>query len=346
MHPAPTLLKVTTFLLSAFLCIACSVAKALPPSCTAPIVGDPTPLWFSGTNCIGSVTASGRVETQWLTNVTVTIGGEVVRDINFPTPLEFPQPSYEERIVFDSTHFAEATDIIVRIEATNNLGETNYAQYQARAYNRAYVLGNNEVSTAQLQVDDVFAYSTLMNHFSLDTLWHSKAHIQSAIPTYTVFYIYTHGIQNGFHDCFGEVGEPEQMLYGLPDVDISNPVASKTPNQPDYHFVFIDACSTLGDEYSSDFGVAQAFELYSLNECILGWRSLCSVNQHNVDWNTRLWSELSTTHSVYDAYVIAQAGGAKLGSGPGGLAVGEIQGDASTKMHGVYGGALGTWFLQ
>ena len=65
-------------------------------------------------------------------------------------------------------------------------------------------------------------------------------------------------------------------------------------------------------------------------------------------WNQRFWSQLFTTHTVYDAWVNAQADGRKQSANTPednyGQALGVIYGDAAAKVHGVYQGGLGQWF--
>lgn len=72
----------------------------------------------------------------------INVGSEenIVRDASFPPP---GARNVWLSVVFDSTHFADGSTIVAKMEAWDNLGNYMADDGTAPAYNKAFVFGNN-----------------------------------------------------------------------------------------------------------------------------------------------------------------------------------------------------------
>src|SRR5262245_51150863 len=86
------------------------------------IVGDPPmgtmPFWLSGTACSAYGQAIAGTE-NGIVHAHLSINDEVVRDVDYPPP---GARNVWLSVAFDSSHFADGTTLVVKMEAWDNLG--------------------------------------------------------------------------------------------------------------------------------------------------------------------------------------------------------------------------------
>src|SRR5437016_3942927 len=171
--------------------ICVSVRADNTVDCHVPVVDGYWPPYFSGTNCTFDWSAdTGQNKYHWIKQVVIKIGGETAKVIQYPDPEELPSGYVVNgTIVFDSTEFADDTLLLVTLDATDNLGNVGHGLNMSPVYNKALVLGNQNLpfGYGTAEVNDVSLYTQAMHHTTLSSDARTKANIQSIIPVYTVF---------------------------------------------------------------------------------------------------------------------------------------------------------------
>ncbi|MES4792337.1 MAG: hypothetical protein C4321_04540 [Chloroflexota bacterium] len=135
--------------------------------------------------------------TVGLRSFQITINGTTVKSGTFSSP--YP-PGIQATVYWDSTHFASGTSVTVQAQGTDSSGSQS-AQFSVTTYNKAYVLGNSTLSYGSTADGYIAARTGEMNHATTSSTADRKTTILSGLPTYTVFYIYTHGAIGLFGDC-------------------------------------------------------------------------------------------------------------------------------------------------
>jgi hypothetical protein len=245
-------------------------------------------------------------------------------------------------IVWDSTHFADGMQVVVKVEATDDLGCYDTMSYIVTAYNKAYALGNS-VSTFQgpEAARRIAIRAGEMNHTVRQSINDDEIAILINIPTYTAFFIWTHGNAGIFGDCVATV--MFDPAHYLDTNEVGQAVASKTANQPPYNFVHIHACCNASDDtIANAFGIGGA----AIDRAFLGYSTLVQDNLHNVNWVNQVWASLrdgkTVNAAVQEATTIYGAPDANAAGDRAAAPV--ILGDSSMKLHSVYGGTPGQWY--
>lgn len=313
---------------------------------------DPTkPRFFSGTNCSATCTAvamSNYVKQAQLM-ITDTSGTDVVvqqyLDASIaPNPLPANTISGTNKAsaylndTFDSTHFSDGSSVTIKIKVTDSSGSTYDSKISGPVYNKAYVLANPYLTTPFAQVASTASQSMnhTVNNNNKGSITDTKPTILGQIPTYTAFYIDTHGGTGDFLDC----------TYVYPDLDLNNvhrvfaadvatAVANKPISQPPYNLAFVDGCLAGGDN-----SLANAFcpPRPGSDQVYLSWPTEVSGDSHNADWSAAFWTGLSTGLTVTAArdYADRTVGKPDINEGDG-AAQFQMIGDTAAKLHGVYG---------
>jgi hypothetical protein len=188
------------FALPAHAQVGCAVVGNYPSG--------PVPALYSGTSCIVVVHA-GTVSGRWLTNMKLYIGGTLVRSSNYPSP--GGPPAARMSVQFDSTHFPDGSPIHIKVQAWNNANEMGEAEVHVPAYNKGYDLINQTLTEIGETGAIVGLEMATANHTVLAANNHTKTTILTNLPTYTVFFVYTHGSPGRFGDCFA-TNDPANYL--------------------------------------------------------------------------------------------------------------------------------------
>ena len=338
------------------------------------------PRFFSGTNCSVSGTAlaystppsggsypSGGI---YVKQATLSLGGTVVKSyydgsVVGPYPLGAiigtNQASVPLSVIFDSTHFADNSAIVAQLIVTDSGGFTYTVPFQANAFNRAYVLGNDtqdvgSLSQGRIRAQNAAAQFNICNqprsgYPTVPYMKDNRATILSDLPLTTDFYIYTHGaaVPSIFGDCWAFPDNPNNAIaatdasFGPTTVTMA--IANKTVSQPPYNFVDIDGCDTAANGV-----MAQAFGIISssVDLSYLSYQTEAADSQHNTDWTKQVLTNLSSGDTIIDAMAQADS---LLGKpqyqddqAHMQIAVPHVWGDNATKLHGVYGVAGTQWF--
>lgn len=331
------------------------------------------PRFFSGTACTASATAVPS--SGYLSHAQLCIGengGDTVVkeywDINTPgysnsvstgasvtTGSQLGSASLGA--MFDSTHFMDGAQIILKLKVWDSNGGYYDGTIQGKAYNKSYVLTNHSfqffLTYASLRDTLSGSLSSINYDSSLASSWHRTSIIKTNIPTTTAFYIDTHSNVDGFVDCYGDGGNTSESVefYEIPAL-----LAQKTPYQPPYNFAFIDGCHSAGHPGNPSTDGAAGFGITGTNPDIdrafLGWQNFMSTVQDNDSWTKRMWQNMAKGYTLYTSCIMSSAQDPPIGCkadtgidyirlvpiGP------TIIGDPVMKLHGVYGGdgAIGT----
>lgn len=255
----------------------------------------------------------------------------------------------QQKICFDSTHLlSDGTTGTLRIKVAPS-GSTEYYSIpisDITIYNKAYVLGNDlSTSVGADAASLVGVYARDMKHNSNCTISDYKSFILSNIPTYTVFYMYSHGSWNlaeypnetVLWDCYGGPGDWNITDHAIPSSLIATAVGNKSSSQPAYNFVHIDSCYSAGYDGVQHTDMASAFGITSssTNRAFLGFIGTSLDTLDNYNWVAEVWSSLQAGQTINQAvndantligsnYVVEKVGQAS------------IIGDPSTTLHKVY----------
>lgn len=252
-------------------------------------------------------------------------------------------------VYFDSTHMradASSGDLKVRLVPSSGTTYFTNAISGITLYNKAYVLGAGTCTTyGDTTADAVSSQCASMNHSVYPASGaNSSDHrdtILSNLPTYTVFYIYTHGAYDespysgmtSFRDCDSAIGD-DPATECLSSGDIATAIAGKS-GVPEYNIVHIDACDSAGDGTDSHndmaiaFGILNADGSSKTDRAYIGFNGACSDNQAHANWSGAIWQRLQAGDRISAAVTYANNN-----YNPGGTAA--IYGDANTTLHKVY----------
>lgn len=183
----------------------------------------------SGTNSKATgmfVAANGA----FVTYMKLWVSGTLVKTYAYGTDDWLRESSRILGVTFASTHFADGTAVQVRVWGRDNAGNVREDTETTSVYNKAYVLGNWPMSWEENAVAEVSGRCGAMNHSVTQSMAHDKPTILDNLPTYTVFYAYTHGDIGVFVDCVGgENAGPEHRIFAEEVLSGDN---VKSPQQP------------------------------------------------------------------------------------------------------------------
>jgi len=363
---------------------AVSLSVILPPPLQAHSTvdsanWDPTrPRFFSGTNCSVSGTATAYSAPPgnnsypaggtYVKQARLSIGGMMVKEYDDTNSLPSGrdpnviylsgtnQASISIPVIFDSTHFADNSPISIQMTVTDSGGLTYMVPINAKAYNKAYVLGNDKkdvgsLDQGRLAAQDAAGQFNVMNHVGVPYMADQKPDILKEIPFSTVFYIYTHANNTAIGDCWATPSAPDNhILFAYSDptgvYSVATSVGTKTVTQPAYNLIFIEACSAAqyGD-FARAFGIVPS----SIDQAYFGFTTLEQDSPNNENWSKQVLTDMASGYTIKGAINEATQ---SLGppqyfdnSGAIQTAVPYVWGDDTMKLHGVYGGLGSNWFL-
>jgi len=345
--------------------------------------GDPWnpahPRFFSGTNC--SATGTALAVSGYVSEAHLDVGGTDVKDYydkNFVGPVQSGstigtnQTSASLTVYFDSTHFADASNIPIQMLVTDTIGNKYDANAKANAYNKGYVgyeittntFGQYGQPTAS-NVDKFLAASNTKNNDS--TTSDTRDAVLAAVTANTDFFTYSYGLHypdannHIYFEPPAGVGNSNGVLYGNqsfdpsstaqnPRNDIAEAVAAKGVNPPPYNFVYLDICNGGYDsEFANGFGLSESG---TTDRAFFGWNGWVDDSGFNQNWTTYLYSFLQGGETLNKAIMDADMS-------PNGRPVDNnmndasyhskcpylLGGDGAMTLHGtVYQGVTGSWF--
>ena len=284
---------------------AVSLTVSAPPF-PASVTGDSTvdtagwdsthPRFFSGTDC--GVKANGVAAKGHIIHMQVDIGGMLVAEYDdtavapltsnqgtAPNKVQYQtgtsQTSYTLTTMFDSTHFANNSQVPVQVEVIDGTGSPYYANIHGPAINNAFlmynnngvpygqngsVFDNNGVQEAQKAAQDVSAalsptHITASALDSTDNVNGIEGKLSNPASQYTVFFAADHGdiSINGNKYVLGDcLAVPNNSADWLTDSNISTAVnqSAASPTQPPYNFVYLHTCNSGNTSvFANDFGI-------------------------------------------------------------------------------------------
>ena len=297
---------------------------------------------ISGTNChMGGYVASPYSN---LTSVTVTIGGEQITPSSFIPGI---YGGYTYNITFASTHFANGTNLTIKVTATNALGETNSitASSPPTVYNVATIYGRNEweIPSTASSAGTAPAKNNLlyMKHDVSRTVtfkgWAAQDILADIVPC-TAFYVNTHGNYIPtilFISDLDEITGSEESIYPA-DVGSQRSVAYNQ-GLPPVNIAFIDACWTGKDNAFADAFLYPFTDYQATDQAEIGWAIETAVGKTNVD-STAFWNALAsglTAKQARDKTVFVYLGKALA---PGETQILNCYGDFNATLQGAYTG--------
>ena len=334
------------------------------------------PRFFSGTNC--SATGVAVAISGYVSHAQLLVGGTAVKDYYDTNSAGHPvagpnvslgtsQTSASLSVSFDSTHFADASPIDIKLVVTDTGGNTYDGKISGNAYNKGYV-GYEPTRTTSgkdtaSNVDQVFAQSNIKNNDS--TTSDTRDAVLAAVTANTDFFTYSYGqhypdtSNHLFFEPPAGVGNSNGVLYGSqsfdptstaqnPRNDIAEAVAAKGVNPPPYNFVYLDICNGGYDtEFSNGFGITAS----STDRAFLGWNGWVDDSGYNQNWTTYFYGYLHSGETLNQAIMDADMATPRPVDNNQNDASYHlkcsylISGDGAMTLHGtVYQGVVGSWF--
>jgi hypothetical protein len=232
-------------------------------------------------------------------------------------------------VKFDTTHaLNDGSNGELRIQMYWTDGTTSNTIYSTlignyALYNKAYVLYDPALSYGYDCASAATTACIDMRHSTRLSNTDDWQAISDRIPTYTVFYFYGHGGYDSntqetyFKDC------PDTADIGSNLV--STEVGLKSSSQPQYNFVFIDACeSATHSDLADAFGVTTADD-----RAFLGWDGETHDWFANKNWTLDIWSRLYAGDTIAEAFTYANDHNYEWGTA-------KYDGDDDTTLHEVY----------
>ena len=260
-------------------------------------------------------------------------------------------------MLFDSSYFSDGTTLPIEAVITDSAGNEYNGQITGPIYNKAYVLGNQNMDTDFGQVSsdgllaeaDMYAQALASYQDPTGSTVDDKDTMLGNLPTYTDFYIYTHGNSDPdtgliwILDCVGFQNSPDAFwLFSqddpTEDQSVQAAVAAKSQQQPAYNLVHPDCCDTADYETMADaFGIGDG----SVDRAYLGWIGFVDNNFDTmVNWSNVVWQDLENGQTLSFA-----TGDATSWYPPTGDAQYAIIGDKNMTLHATaYGAPLQQWY--
>ncbi len=388
---------------------AVSLSVILPPPLQAHSTVDTAnwdelkPRFFSGTNCkvTGTATAYSAPPGNasypnggsYVQQASLSIGGKVVKQyydssmygpFTADTILGTNQASVPLSVFFDSTHFADGSNIPAQMTVTDSGGLTYTVNLSGPACNNLVAVANQTSSAvdpatgenvainaangqAKGQKGDpnfqpypgVMTQSSPNNIGAIGIFYHHKSALINDIAAsgYTVFFAATHADPGYLGDCYSVSGTDAQgnpnPAYDpgayLNDTDIQGAITTRTTAlSAPYLFVFLHGCDSGGStSLPSDFGIATISS--SDDRAYVGYGAAIIVNQENTNFAVKTWYYLMQGLTVDKATGQASFDfpiQAYSSTGNGGTTGPAVYGDSNMTLHGkVYNWTSGpVWY--
>jgi hypothetical protein len=326
--------------------------------------------YFSGTGCEAKAIAVPL--TGYLSHVQLCINDTVVQEYwdsaapGKPSPLPTDGSiitgtnltSATVKALFDSTHFADSSAITIKLKVTDSNNGYYEATVAGPAYNKAVALVNNNTDfNLDENPNEIATFLTNQNNYTATpSTSMQKMDILTTLPSLTALYIDSHGNLGKVGDC-DAAPLSSDYFYLFPgnattdNDDVNQPtinkkVRDKTLAQPPFNFVFLNACLTSGDSQ-----LANAFLGYTgskTDRAELGFTISIWGDSNLTNYTKALWASLLSGRTVRDAIIDVDCTSTPVnGVAPDGkihldnenpVAVPKCYGDASMRLHYVYGG--------
>ena len=295
--------------------------------------------------------------TGYVSEMQLYLGGNLVKEYqDTPDNPQNPhQTSATLSVVFDSSYFSDGTALPIEAVITDSAGNEYNGQITGPIYNKAYVLGNQNMDTDFGQVSsdgllaeaDMYAQALASYQDPTGSTVDDKDTMLGNLPTYTDFYIYTHGYSDPdtglfwILDCIGFDDSPDAFwLFSqddpTEDQSVQDAVAAKSQQQPAYNLVHPDCCRSAENETMANaFGIGDG----SVDRAYLGWTMHPPDSFVWVNWSNVVWQDLFNGWTLQDAVAHAIT---VVGVGEGEYV---IIGDKNMTLHATaYGAALQQWY--
>ena len=324
---------------------------------------NPMPTWFSGTNCEVSGIAGMPNQTyfNFINRVQLLINGTAVWDNVYFIPLVTP---IQPLVYFDSTHFNDASQVTVTINAWTNAGATATTSKVATTYNKEYILGNTipvlgGLGNVLVKGQDAIFVCDISHHTRLnpgDELKLLRPRIITDLPPGTAYFIWSHGTSTTYGDARTNDAAGQWVGNGDVSGSLGDPVSGKTAKHyPSYNFVAMMACDCgANDALAVGFGVATHIGPPTPDRAFVGWEveipefTNAMGDVSLIVWTTALYQYLNNGEKVRNAVNrvedTMQGGPGQIKDLTGQLIHAKVYGDNDTKVHGVYGGNLLAWY--
>lgn len=264
--------------------------------------------------------------------------------------------NWSGRIYFDTTGLANSTsgDLRLSLLPTGHPAFKSNAIPNRRTYNKTYALYNHDMDPPQVVGGYTEALaarnaSSAMNHSSTPPdihTQHQKDTIIEFLPSYTMFFIYSHGAwrytppyenQTNFADCIND---------GMVEADrvASSLIPEKSAIQPYYNFVFISACESAGisaeshDDMAKAFGIIDVAGIKQYDRAYMGWKGF--GYPEDCWWVDQFFQSLANGNTVEEAANDANQYGDDQIPRLERLGYYLILGDMNAILHKVYSGQI------
>jgi hypothetical protein len=269
------------------------------------------------------------------------------------------QPSPTLKALFDSTHFADVSPITIKLKVTDSNSGYYEATVAGPAYNKALLLESNVLDVdymGGIANELASPLRSTANYTAIASNSYQKMDILNALPANTAFFIFSHGLPGTFGDCDAlDTSSSYFRLYagtsagGNDSVNqptVSQEILNKGNSPPPYNFVLSDCCLT-----GYDSQLANAFlgsNGSKTDRAYVGYTVEVWGDSSLHTYTNALWTNLLSGKTLRDAIIDADCTSTPVnGAAPDGLlhpdnenpvAVPKYYGDASMRLHYVYGG--------
>jgi len=242
------------------------------------------------------------------------------------------------KVTFDSTHLlADGSSGDLRAKLNPGTAFYSTAISGVTLYNKAYVLANTtDIGNSSTAASSVQSSCSSMNHSVNYSTSDANATILGNLPTYTVFYINTHGgynvfaqypNQTVFEECCSNISADYTHYMGSSDV--ATAVSGKS-GVPYYNFVQIDACNSAAyNDMAIAFGILNGDGSTKTDQAYLGWNGVAQDTSDHASWTGLVWSGLQSGNTLSQAVTAAN-------NAYSGFGTPSMLGDTGMTLHKVY----------
>ncbi|BDI31713.1 hypothetical protein CCAX7_37640 [Capsulimonas corticalis] len=276
-----------------------------------------SPRFFSGTGCTATGTAvalSGNI-----TQAQLCIGENGSDTVVRAYPTDFPNDTNQYTslplsVMFDSTHFQNASDIVLKLKVWDSGGNYYEGAISAPAKNRMFSIVNQTFGTyensAQLSASVASGEAGALNYDTATSDSDTSQDIVNTLQYYTTFHAVTHGDPTFFMDCLaddsgGVPGGPDgdtSHIMNAGDIEKVLELKKANLNLPPITFAHFDAC-----EVGSSSSIFDGLDVTQEEDTAgVGWPQTIWMNYGVTNFNNVLWNEFSKGHFLIDAVAEAE----------------------------------------
>lgn len=291
-------------------------------------------------------------------SATLKINGLGVRVYNQPPGEPYPL-SVPLGVIFDSTHFANLSNIVVSVDAIDALFNVYHAENYAPAKNRVLIYEHPDLSAGANEVNTQLTPTNIARSVQAGTAWTASAFF-SDMDFCSLLYVSTHG--NPSLHSSGDAGAvysgatpttPNYLAERTGDIGTGYPPFNST-GMPDISLGYIYACN-VGDSNAFNrmcYPYWNAYSEYWVNHALLAYKVYVVTTQAD-EHAELIYEELvpGYTTSSAQAWLILNAADKGLlcwdtydssnpKAGLRNIALGDLllYGDVTTRIRTVYTG--------